>query len=426
MREYKGDALAMAAKLGLTPRQVRCKAARMGLSTYHSHKWTEAEKDVVRQEYAGNTASAQAIADKLGLRVQQVKGQIQALGIREGSRPWTEDELEYLADSWGRKPDEEICRHLRRTRAACILAVKRKMNVNRKTNIMTARELARVFGIPCSKTITVTWVEKGFIAPHRSPNHCGVNKMWDFLEADVKDCLRARPWLVDMAKMEDHTIYRKIVQQEWDRDPWYRPDQVAKMTRLPLSNLLKQLNRGHIKSDKKPGAAWSGEWIVRRSAINEFLARRVRGMSTCKCGHTHYTHRTGGGKCSHTKFMGAGVPPARCRCRKYKPTHLFILQSEVTAIEWTGDNKREIREMLPIGSLVVARKIEGLRHLGVDVLDGDSFDLVPGDWMVKTPGRRVFTMPMELFLELFYAKGERVPLQRRRNYRATQKEEGAE
>ncbi len=387
-----------------------------------AHHWTEAEKDLLRQKYDGTNANA--IAAELGLTRQQVRGQIQGLKLsKKEHRDWTEEELEYLGDAWGVRSDEEICKHLNRSLPGVILAVKRHLKINRKMNMLTASELARVFGVD-SKTITGTWMRKGFLQGRKAYARCGNNRMWFFTDENVEACLRQRPWLADLARIEDRNQFRQIVEGEWSRDPWYQPKQVAKMTRLPLSNIMKQLLRGHIKADKKPGAPWSGMWIIRRSAIEAFLSRRVRGMSTCKCGHTHATHRAGG-RCTHSKFRGKGVRPLRCRCRKYKPTHLFSLQAEVTAIEWAGDNDKEICGLLPIGSITAIQEIEGCRHLGVDVFEGDSFDLVPGDWVVMTPGRRVFTMPPSLFLELFYAKGERVPLLRRRNYRATQNEGGA-
>lgn len=65
---------------------------------------------------------------------------------------WTEEELDYLAENYGRIPREQICRHLRRSANALKIAALRKRShgrehLNQRSNIYTARATASVLGI---------------------------------------------------------------------------------------------------------------------------------------------------------------------------------------------------------------------------------------------------------------------------------------
>ncbi|MBU6429761.1 MAG: hypothetical protein KGR26_12170, partial [Cyanobacteria bacterium REEB65] len=59
---------------------------------------------------------------------------------------WTEDEEERLADLWGKLSDKRIATLLGRTVCACRLKAKR-LGINRKMNLWTAREVGRLFGV---------------------------------------------------------------------------------------------------------------------------------------------------------------------------------------------------------------------------------------------------------------------------------------
>ncbi|MFH0810343.1 MAG: hypothetical protein V2A77_07740 [Pseudomonadota bacterium] len=66
---------------------------------------------------------------------------------------WTEEELDYLADNYGRIPVEQICQHLRRSKNALKIAALRKRShggehLNQRSNIYTARAVASDLNIP--------------------------------------------------------------------------------------------------------------------------------------------------------------------------------------------------------------------------------------------------------------------------------------
>ncbi|GAJ06113.1 unnamed protein product, partial [marine sediment metagenome] len=61
--------------------------------------------------------------------------------------PWAEYELEYLDEYYGRLPAEKIGKHLRRSVNSLKIITFRKLGINQKSNIYTARGLAADLGI---------------------------------------------------------------------------------------------------------------------------------------------------------------------------------------------------------------------------------------------------------------------------------------
>lgn len=107
--------------------------------------------------------------------------------------PWSPEELEDLADNLGRQPKAQIARRLNRTENALKIAAYRKLNgLNQRSNIYTARAVALVLGISCSKTI-VAWMERGFIKGKRAPFAYGKTLCWSFEYDDIVACLKERP-----------------------------------------------------------------------------------------------------------------------------------------------------------------------------------------------------------------------------------------
>jgi len=191
------------------------------------------------------------------------------------TKRWSDEELAFLNDNIGLLSDEQLCRHFKRTPNAIKLAAKRRLNgVNHKTNFYTGRDLARLFGIACSKTI-VAWHSKGFLKGKRSPVHCGKTLMWGFLYEDIVECLRRRPWLVSIKRIE-RSFFRTIVLEEWDKNPWYTCDQAAPLFGLKDDNAVKRyLRRGWLPAERKPsGGTW--QWVIRKKDIDLFLENDPR------------------------------------------------------------------------------------------------------------------------------------------------------
>ena len=242
------------------------------------HRWTPADDALLVAQYDGTTASRDALTAKIGVTRTALGGRIQKLQLaKRHLRRWSQADLDWLHDHWGTVSDEAVCEHLGRTRAACSLAVKRHLHIQRKMNFYTALELARIFGLKEARDISRTWIEKGFIKARKSTVRCGRNLMWYFTEAEVERCLRRRPWLVDLRWAEDHHHFCSIVRAEFERDPWYTCAEAAPLLGVTGADPVHRwIAGGLLKAEKKPGGPWQVKWIIRRSAIEALLTNDTR------------------------------------------------------------------------------------------------------------------------------------------------------
>lgn len=125
-------------------------------------------------------------------------------------------------------------------------------------------------------------MEKGYLEGSRSSVGAGRNtgNYWMFTDDAIVSCLQIRPWLVDLQHMPNG-YYREIVREEWEKDPWYSVAEVAPMLGVAVNDgkcfaVLRYIYRGWLNAEKKPGAPWQGEWVIRKSAIDSFLANDPR------------------------------------------------------------------------------------------------------------------------------------------------------
>lgn len=187
--------------------------------------------------------------------------------------PWADYELQFLADNYGRLPAEEIARRLRRTTNALKIISFRKLGINQKSNIYSARATAEVMGLSCAK-IVVFFHERGFLEGKRAPLFNGKNQVWFFEEEDILRCLKSYPWLVNRKRMPPG-IFRQVVMKEWDRDPWYNKAETAVFLGLSPSRspaIFSYIKNGWLSPMRRPGAGGKGYWIFRQSDLNRFLA----------------------------------------------------------------------------------------------------------------------------------------------------------
>lgn len=190
-------------------------------------------------------------------------------------KAWTGEELEYLNAKYGLVSDRSICRHLKRSPNALKIAAHRKLHSTRKINFYTATEMAKALGVPCSKTL-IPWVEVGWLKARRSIVRAGEYRAWRFLDRHIIAFLKAKPWLFDPKKMPEH-YFRSIVRAEYEEDPWYNCEEAAVLIGVKKHySVRRYINRGWLPAVKKTGGPWQGRWIIRRSAIEKFLANDPR------------------------------------------------------------------------------------------------------------------------------------------------------
>ncbi len=190
-------------------------------------------------------------------------------------KPWTEDEVTYLAAKYGLVSLKTLARNLQRTKGAIYIATKRLLHNQRiYDNFYTSSELARLFGND-AKTI-VYWASRGWLKGRRAPYYQGLNRFWLFTERCVIRFLKDRPWLLNMERMEEH-YFRSIVEAEWERDPWYSCEEAAQLLGVTTDDAVQRyIHLGLLPAAKKPGGPWRGKWIIRHSAIDAFLSNDPR------------------------------------------------------------------------------------------------------------------------------------------------------
>ena len=193
------------------------------------------------------------------------------------NRPWTEDELEYLNDNYGITPDKVVTRHLNRSINALKIISFRKLSINRKTNIYTARSVADLLGYACSKTV-VWWIKKGWIKGERTSIHCGRGLIWHFPYENIEAFVREHPWFFNRNKMEQ-SFFRSIVDAEFERDPWYNLPQSCKIIGVCYSSsaMASYIKKKWLHPEKKPvegGNHWT--WVFRKSDLDAFMANDPR------------------------------------------------------------------------------------------------------------------------------------------------------
>ncbi|MDD5701386.1 MAG: helix-turn-helix domain-containing protein [Dehalococcoidales bacterium] len=189
------------------------------------------------------------------------------------NRPWDEKDLEYLNDNYGITPDAVVCRHLQRSVNALKIISYRKLGINRKSNIYTARMVADLLGVACSKTVTA-WMRKGWLKGCKTTIRCGGGLIWNFPYENIESFVRLHPWFFNCSRMEE-SYFRAIVKEEFARDPWYSLPQACKFIGVSynssaMANYIKKHWLHPMKKPVEGGNHWT--WVFRKSDLDAFMA----------------------------------------------------------------------------------------------------------------------------------------------------------
>lgn len=235
--------------------------------------WTVEEEKFLRKHYRKdnrNYLTVEALAFLLDRTPTSVVGKLGNLKLRQKRKGhWKDSELQFLADNYGRMPVEVIAKRLKRSTNALKIICTRRLKINLKSNIYTARALAGELGISCAKII-VAWHDRGYLKGQLAPFMNGPNHVWWFDYDDIIECLEERPWLCNLKRMPQ-SYFRSIVRAEWEKNPWYTKTEAGQCLGLADGNpIYRYIKQGWLPAVRRPRGGGKGAWILRHSDLAEF------------------------------------------------------------------------------------------------------------------------------------------------------------
>ena len=163
----------------------------------HNHCWTDEERLIVRRDYKGDQASAQAIADGLGISFYAVKAQVQKMGISFQDRHyWSRKEDEQLEELMPRHCPGKVAKLMHRSINSVVLRAKR-LGLSRRDRDgwYTKRDVCELLGVD-HKWIQLR-IDCGALKaqphnPDMPPKKDG-GSSWEIQEEDLIDYIRTYP-----------------------------------------------------------------------------------------------------------------------------------------------------------------------------------------------------------------------------------------
>lgn len=155
-----------------------------------NHKWTDEDRAIVRRDYKGTNASADAIAVHLGVTRYAVKGTAAEMGIlRQKSPPWKPNELELLEEMVPRYSVGQIARKLHRSpNAVKVKAVRLKLKFRARDGWYTKQEVCEIVAEDHRKV--QKWIDSGCLKASwhhdRPPSQAGMSA-WHIEASDLRD-----------------------------------------------------------------------------------------------------------------------------------------------------------------------------------------------------------------------------------------------
>jgi hypothetical protein len=166
---------------------------------------------------------------------------------------------------------------LGRTVAACVLRAKRALGLKRKDNLLTGRDVGRIFGVDPSTTYRA-WRRRGWVSPTKSTVGTGCcATAWTFSGADLVRFVRDYPWAYDVARMRPGHWLTDLARAVHAEDPWLTAERAASLACVVRGAIVDWCAKGWLPSRRRPcygqsGGARGGRIVVRRSDLLAFLA----------------------------------------------------------------------------------------------------------------------------------------------------------
>lgn len=194
------------------------------------------------------------------------------------ARDWRDDEVATLRDTIGWRSAEQIAKALGRTPTAVRIKAKRlklhwiKGSVERSGNIRpverhrhlgyTARDVAKMLGIACAKTVA-WWIEEGWLRGTKRPVRYGNNTVWRIHADAIEAFLRDYRWLYDPARIVDRG-WRAFVAGLPPAE-WVGTAEAARLLPYTQGSISALCSRGDLA-----GEHWGSAWRIPMAAIRAF------------------------------------------------------------------------------------------------------------------------------------------------------------
>jgi len=162
-----------------------------------NHRWTDNERLIVLRDYKGDAASAQAIADRMGISFFAVKAQVQKMGISFQDRHyWSKQEDAQLEELMTRHCPGRVAKTMHRSINSVVLRAKR-IGISRRDRDgwYTKLDVCEMLGVDhkwLQLRIDCGALKADAHNPEAPPQKNGMG-MWEIKESDLIDYIRTYP-----------------------------------------------------------------------------------------------------------------------------------------------------------------------------------------------------------------------------------------
>jgi len=157
------------------------------------HRWTEEEKLIVRRDYKGNRESLNSLAQRLGVTLCAVKGQIPKMGLGKiVVNHWTPEQDKLLAELITRYAPLTVARKLGRSENSVVVRAKRlHLSCRARDGWYTKSDVCQILGVDhkwLRRYIDNGWLKATYHHGHK-PQKTG-SAACHIAEADLRDFIR--------------------------------------------------------------------------------------------------------------------------------------------------------------------------------------------------------------------------------------------
>lgn len=179
---------------------------------------------------------------------------------------WTPDEVDRLTTLIEQGVSyTSIARRLGRSRTGVIIKAKRqRTRLLRVPGLFTCREVARLLGLRCSKTVT-RWIDRGWLRARNGGEHD--RPLWRIAVVDLWD-MPERPetwmaWHVDAITDPDLRDWAREMRQ--NKPQWLSIGEVARRYYVTTNTAQSWIKKGQI------GGVRYGNWWIREDALDGWV-----------------------------------------------------------------------------------------------------------------------------------------------------------